>query len=549
MKKYIPIVIGLLAAALLLAFAARQGRAQEASPENGRQVNPEAPTSRSSYIPVQGRLTDASGNPLTGLYDLTFNLYETYSGGTALCTDTATDVSVKNGLFNAYMNMQGCSAIDGRQLYLGIQVGTDPEMTPRQYIDNVIYAWTLRPGANISGTIGGEAILDIDNYSPTARGLRAEALATTGLSYAVIGASRSVDGYGGYFYNNGGGFGLYGSTSSSINFGVIGLQGNYVVGDLGVEWESGGYFGGTNGVVGISHETVRVGAGVFGWAQATTGSSYGVRGRADSTTSYGVFGQASSSTGSTRGVYGLSQSTAGSGVYGLANATSGATYGVYGETDSPSGKGVYGVADSSGGGIGVHGVSEAASGVYGESTAGYGVYGHTDDAGNNYGFYTPDNSYSLNYHTKGAMMQIVKNGGSDPLEPGDVAVFSGVIPPADANEQPVILVSKAAAANSTAVAGVVYSRYSLEKATVEGAAQPGEYLLLVVQGPARVKASAAGGAIQPGDLLSSGAQVGLAAKAAMLPGAQAGLPGTVFAKALEALVSGEGWIYVFVTLQ
>jgi hypothetical protein len=114
-----------------------------------------------------------------------------------------------------------------------------------------------------------------------------------------------------------------------------------------------------------------------------------------------------------------------------------------------------------------------------------------------------------------------------------------------------ILVSKASAAHSTAVAGVVYARSNLEGATLEGAAQPGETLLVVVQGPARVKVSAAAGTIQPGDLLSSSDQAGVAASAAKITieGIQTVLPGTVFAKALEALESGEGWIYVFVTLQ
>jgi len=561
MKKYIPLTIGLLAVAFLLAFAVGQGKAQQANQPRGRQAGPEAPASRSSYIPVQGRLTDASGNPLTGSYDLTFRLYDIFTGGTALCTSLVAAVTVEGGLFNTYMDMQGCAEIDGRQLYLGIQVEADPEMTPRQYIDNVPYAWSLRPGAGISGTIGGDAILDIDNYSSTGRGLRAEAQATTGVNYAVIGASRSVDGYGGYFYNNGGGVGLYAYTDSYAGFGVVGLQSDsYSVDDYTGFYESGGLFGGVNGVIGISHETVRVGAGIYGWAQATTGTSYGVRGVADSTNGQGVYGHATAASGTTEGVYGISQSTAGRGVSGYASATTGTTYGVYGESNSSNGRGVYGLADVSGG-VGVYGESEVGAAVYGNSGSGFGVYGFssssnavygdTQNALHEYGLYTPDNLWSLNHHLKGATRQLVQNGGSEPLEPGDVVVFSGMIAPTDVNEPPVILVSKATSANSTAVAGVVYARYSQEGAQLEGAAQPGETLLLVVQGPARVKVSTAAGAIQPGDLLSSGTQAGLAAKAAVvsMQGVQTALPGTVFAKALEVLESGDGWIYVFVTLQ
>ena len=191
MKKYIPLIIGILAMALLLIFAIGPGRAQETSPDGGRTVSSEVSLS-SNFIPIQGRLTDAGGNPLNGTYLITFRLYDVYEGGTAICADTQS-VFVDSGLFSTYF--QGCStALDGRQLYLGIQVESDSEMTPRQYIDNVPYAWTLRPGANISGTIGTDAILDIDNYSPTGRGIRAEAQGTTGINYAVVGASRSLSG-------------------------------------------------------------------------------------------------------------------------------------------------------------------------------------------------------------------------------------------------------------------------------------------------------------------------------------------------------------------
>jgi len=213
---------------------------------------------------------------------------------------------------------------------------------------------------------------------------------------------------------------------------------------------------------------------------------------------------------------------------------------------------VHGYASNTGGGVGVWGEANGPdSGLYGVSESGYGAYANTHAASHDYGFFTNDNLYALNHTLKGAVRQLVQNGGSEPLEAGDVVVFSGMVVSADANEPPVILVSKATTANSSAVAGVVYARSDLEGATLESAAQPGEYLLLVIQGPARVKASAAAGAIQAGDLLSSSAQAGVAASTAKITieGVQTVMPGTVFAKALQALESGEGWIYVFVTLQ
>jgi hypothetical protein len=57
-----------------------------------------------SYINYQGKLGDASGNPLTGTYSFRFRLYAQSSGGSALFTDAnfnaASAVSVTNGLYS-----------------------------------------------------------------------------------------------------------------------------------------------------------------------------------------------------------------------------------------------------------------------------------------------------------------------------------------------------------------------------------------------------------------------------------------------------------------
>jgi hypothetical protein len=76
-------------------------------------------------------------------------------------------------------------------------------------------------------------------------------------------------------------------------------------------------------------------------------------------------------------------------------------------------------------------------------------------------------------------------------------------------------------------------------------------LLVVVQGPAMVRASALGGSIQPGDLLSTGGSMGLAGKAAVMNvnGLETAVPGTVLGKALEPLDGAQEMIYVYVTLQ
>jgi hypothetical protein len=449
------------AACLLLLVGPLQAQGQDPEGGSSGRAGEEAAGAVSAGIPIQGRLTDAGGRPLDGSYVIRFRLYSASSGGVVLCEDTDA-VSVEQGLFAS--NIDGCSAsdLDGKAVYLGVRVGSDPEMTPRQPIHPAPYAMSLRPGARISATLTSNAILHIENYGSSGRGLRAYAMAETGTNYGVVGASRSADGYGGYFYNNntadGDGAGL--RAESTAGHAIVGTGGSDV-------YDSGGWFEGDVGVHGT-------------------------------------------------------------GVNGLI------------------------------------GESDTGAAVVGHSESHYGVFGYTDRGDQNYGLYTTDNCYAAAYQTSGAMMQIVQNGGQEPLEPGDVAVFSGIGAPLDPDGSPVVQVARAAAAGSAAVAGVVHSRYNLAAVagdpeqiargggavTAEGPVPPGEYLLLVVQGPAQVKASALSGAIQPGDLLSTASRPGHATRAVPLgiEGAGAVLPGTILGKALEPLHDGDARIYIYVTL-
>lgn len=141
---------------VLLALAAGLSQAQGPEPPEG-EVQPQSEAAAAAVwnaIPVQGRLTDDSGNPINGTRTITFTLYDQYLGGAILCQDDD-DVEIANGLFNANMNFCTSSDINGRALYLGIKVEDDDEMTDRQPIYPVPYAFSLRPGAVISDTRDG----------------------------------------------------------------------------------------------------------------------------------------------------------------------------------------------------------------------------------------------------------------------------------------------------------------------------------------------------------------------------------------------------------
>jgi len=268
----------ILAALVMLALAVGLTRAQE--PELERDINevsrPEAASAVASVIPIQGRLTDDSGNPIDGSRVITFSLYPASWATTPVCQDDDS-VDIDNGLFSAEMDFCTSSDIDGKRLYMGIQVEGDAEMIPRQAIYPVPYAYSLRPAAIISGSTS-VAILHIENWHASGRGLRAYAMSETGTNYAIVGGSRSSGGYGGYFYNSGGGIGLLGKTDVVTNFGVVGFQTGYSLSDFtpGAYWESAGLFGGRNGVIGYSKEDS--GWGVFGLHDAAIGSGAGIKG-------------------------------------------------------------------------------------------------------------------------------------------------------------------------------------------------------------------------------------------------------------------------------
>jgi len=109
-------------------------------------------------INYQGRLTDAADQPLTGSHSITFRIYDAEGGGNLLWGETHSSVTVTDGIFEVMLG--GVTALDlsfDKQYYLGIQVGNDPEMTPRQKIASVGYAYKAEKAgnANNADTVDG----------------------------------------------------------------------------------------------------------------------------------------------------------------------------------------------------------------------------------------------------------------------------------------------------------------------------------------------------------------------------------------------------------
>jgi hypothetical protein len=150
--NWLVFALGVTVVILLVALAGLV-KAQDGGPESDDDQVASPPymaVITNDVVQVQGRLGDAGGAPLNGPVTVTASIYDASTGGATRCTDTDT-VIVYQGLFT--LSLDYCTADDfnGDQLFLGLKVGADPEMTPRQEIFAVPYAWALRPGAIVKG--------------------------------------------------------------------------------------------------------------------------------------------------------------------------------------------------------------------------------------------------------------------------------------------------------------------------------------------------------------------------------------------------------------
>ena len=106
----------------------------------------------------QGVLTDPVTGELVpdGDYEMTFSLYDVATGGTSLWSETQT-VTVADGLFSVLLGSVQPLALEDftGTTYLGVQVGADPEMTPRQQVVSVAYALHAQQAVN-ADTVDGE---------------------------------------------------------------------------------------------------------------------------------------------------------------------------------------------------------------------------------------------------------------------------------------------------------------------------------------------------------------------------------------------------------
>lgn len=92
----------------------------------------------------QGKLTTPAGALVDTAVEMTFTIYDDSTTGNVLWADTLTSVEVEKGIFSTLLGSKNPvpdSVFDGSIRYLGVKVGSDPEMTPRKAIVSVGYAY------------------------------------------------------------------------------------------------------------------------------------------------------------------------------------------------------------------------------------------------------------------------------------------------------------------------------------------------------------------------------------------------------------------------
>ncbi|NUO19503.1 tail fiber domain-containing protein [bacterium] len=106
-------------------------------------------------VNFQGLLVNNGGNLVDTTVSMTFRIYTDSTSGSLLWTETRSAVSSINGLFNVRLG-QVIPLPDGifnqPQLWLGVTVGADDEMVPRNFLSSVPYSYRV---SSVDGAKGG----------------------------------------------------------------------------------------------------------------------------------------------------------------------------------------------------------------------------------------------------------------------------------------------------------------------------------------------------------------------------------------------------------
>lgn len=153
----------------------------------------------------QGQLTDDLGAPLDTIVSMTFTVYNDSGGGMVLWTETQTGVEVSGGLFNVLLGSDPPipdTVFADDWTWLGIQIGSDPEITPLTKLVTVPYAFRVATvdgstGGVISGDVSIQSDLDLNgDLRVTGKATIGPGHTNTGTNSFVAGQTNTVSNWG-----------------------------------------------------------------------------------------------------------------------------------------------------------------------------------------------------------------------------------------------------------------------------------------------------------------------------------------------------------------
>lgn len=278
------------------AMAQNPGR-DDAVPSASLSLAPGGGPSETMAFSYQGRLLDA-GAPANGSYDFIIELYDNPTVGSPLasCSNVGTgsllNQPVQNGLFTFYLICGGDNSAvftaGGRWIQVQARrTGTTIYTTlPRQPISPTPYAFSLYPGAVISGTAWGNgfgsALVNLYNNNVLYSALHVQAASSSAVRaesvngnpfygytengygvYGYDGGAEQARGYAGYF-SSANGVGVYGYSNGTRTHPNIYSPGVYGRSTNGV-----GVYGRSD-----ASATSWTSAGVLGWGRGNPGGKF-----------------------------------------------------------------------------------------------------------------------------------------------------------------------------------------------------------------------------------------------------------------------------------
>jgi hypothetical protein len=174
--------------------------------------------SSTNSISFQGALTTSTGQPLTnGSYTLSFKFYNVLTDGTAIATNSMSNVSINDGIASTVIPVNS-TLFNGKTLYLGISVNGCSELAPRIMLTAVPYSLATRGvSVDASGHLGlgrdsftneNVAVNGIVSAGPTVGNFAFRGAYSDGAHYDYNGRQTA-------FYR------LVGGPSSATGFGVV----------------------------------------------------------------------------------------------------------------------------------------------------------------------------------------------------------------------------------------------------------------------------------------------------------------------------------------